>query len=334
MKRRPDFAVGLTVIVTVIALVVSIVWVQQSDVSRRREHVTARFQDVGNARVGNAVVIRGVRSGRLDRIELDEDGTVLVRMSLDRGTLLPRDPVVMLNESSLFGEWQATITERLAAPADEHVQEQLQVVDRDDDLIPGATLPDIARLTAVAGQIAGDVADVASRVDLAFDEAAARELRASIRNFSALSAALATSVQSHAGDLDTLSAGLHDAVRALHRTARTAEGIAGRVDSVTGSGELRRIIEDLGVASVELRRATTTIAGMAGRLDGSRTHLDRFLVSGDSVLSKINAGRGTLGRLVNDSSLYSGSDSLVSELRALVTDIRVNPKRYLSVRLF
>jgi phospholipid/cholesterol/gamma-HCH transport system substrate-binding protein len=334
MKQRPDFVVGLTVIVTVMALLVSVVWVRQSDVRRRRQHVTARFQDVGNARVGNAAVIRGVKSGRIDRIELDEDGTVLVRMSLDKGTLLPRDPVVMLNESSLFGEWQATITEREAVPADEHIQEQLTFVDRHDGLIPGATLPNIAKLTAVAGQIAGDVADVAGRVDIAFDDAAAKELRASIRNFSMLSSTLATTVQTHAGDLDTLSTGLRDAVRSLNRTARTTEVIAGRVDSSMAGGELRRIMADLSSAAAELRHTTRVISAMSTRLAGSQGHLDRFLISGDSVLGKINAGQGTLGMLVNDSSLYVGSDSLVTQMRHLIADIKANPKRYLSVKLF
>jgi phospholipid/cholesterol/gamma-HCH transport system substrate-binding protein len=334
MRKRPDFIVGLTVIVTVVALLVSVLWVRQSDVSRRRQHVTARFQDVGNARVGNAAVIRGVKAGRIDRIELDEDGTVLVRMSLDKGTVLPRDPVVMLNESSLFGEWQAMITEREAVPMDEHVQEQLKVVEGRDELLPGATLPNIAKLTAVAGQIAGDVADVANRVDVAFDDAAAKELRSSIRNFSALSSTLAGAVQAHAGDLDTLSAGLQDAVRSLNRTARTTELIAGRVDSSIAAGEVRQIMNDLSLAAAELRRSTSTISAMATRLSGSQGHLDRFLVSGDSVLTKINSGQGTLGLLVNDSSLYIGSDSLVTQLRSLVTDIKANPKRYLSVRLF
>lgn len=334
MSKRPDFIVGLTVIVTVVALLISVTWVRQNDVSRRRQHVTARFQDVGNARVGNAAVIRGVKAGRIDRIELDEDGTVLVRMSLDKGAVLPRDPVVMLNESSLFGEWQATITEREAVPLDEHVQEQLEVVDGRDDLLPGATLPNIAKLTAVAGQIAGDVADVANRVDIAFDDAAAKELRASIRNFSALSTSLATAVQNHAGDLDTLSSGLQDAVRSLNRTARTTELIARRVDSSIAAGEMRQIMGDLSSTAAELRRTTGTISAMATRLSGSQGHLDRFLVSGDSVLAKINSGQGTLGLLVNDSSLYIGSDSLVTQLRSLVTDIKANPKRYLSVRLF
>ena len=332
MNKRPDFIVGMTVVVTLIALVTSVLWMRQSDPTRRRHRVVARFTDVGNARVGNSAVIRGVRSGRIQSIELAEDGAVLVHLSLNRDAQLPNDPVVLLNESSLFGEWQATIMERAALPHDDAVQRQLQPAD--DGMIPGVTLPDIAKLTAVAGQIAGDVAAVAGRVEVAFDAAAAAELRTSIRNFAALSTTLANAVRAHAGDLDTVSVNLQAAVLSLNRTARTTEQLAARVDSSTTSGEWRRLMADLGVAAAELRATTTTLSGMSKELAGTQDRLDQFLLHGDSVLAKVNAGHGTLGRLLNDSSLYVGGDSLVHALRGLVADVRANPKKYFSLRMF
>jgi hypothetical protein len=63
-------------------------------------------------------------------------------------------------------------------------------------------------------------------------------------------------------------------------------------------------------------------------------HLDSFLGSGDAVLAKINAAQGTLGRLVNDSSLYVGGDSLVAAMRELIAEIRANPKKFVSLKLF
>ncbi|HEU4993628.1 MAG TPA: MlaD family protein [Gemmatimonadaceae bacterium] len=333
MRKRPDFIVGLTVLLTAVALVSALVWVRQTDVSNRRQRVVARFRDVGNARVGNAAMIRGVRSGRIDRIELADDGAVLVRLSLERGTTLPRDPVVLLNESSLFGEWQATITERAALPHDEAVQRQLDAVSG-DGMIPGATLPDIAKLTAVAGQIAGDVAAVAGRVGVAFDDAAAKELRASIQNFAVLSSTLARTVRDHENDLDTLSSKLQNAVRSLDRTAQTTLEIANRVDSSMTGGELQQLITDLGAAAADLRKTTSTLNGMANNLAATQARLDNFLANGDSVFKKINTGRGTIGMLVNDSSLYVGSDSLVTALRALVIDVRANPKKFFNLSVF
>jgi len=333
MKKRPDFIVGLTVLVTLVALVSSVLWMQQSDPTRRRQRVVAQFQDVGNARVGNSAVIRGVRAGRIQGIELADDGAVLVHLSLERGAQLPQDPVVLLNESSLFGEWQATIMERAALPRDESVQRQIAANVAAGN-IPGATLPDIAKLTAVAGQIAGDVAEVAGRVDVAFDASAAVELRSSIRNFAVLSSTLAKTVTEHATDLDTISTQLQGAVRSLNQTAQTTMLLANRVDSSMTSGELRRLISDLSAAAAELRATTSTLSGMSKQLAGTQDRLDSFLGNGDSVLAKINAGQGTLGRLLNDSSLYVGSDSLVVALRGLIAEVRANPKRFFNLRVF
>jgi phospholipid/cholesterol/gamma-HCH transport system substrate-binding protein len=333
MRKRQDFLVGATVLVVTVMLLVSVLWMQQSDPTRRRQRIVARFQDVGNARVGNAAVIRGVRAGRIQQIELGDDGAVLVHLSLERGAQLPLDPVVLLNESSLFGEWQATIMERSSLPRDESVRRQIATNNVDGQL-PGATLPDIAKLTAVAGQIAGDVAEVAGRVDVAFDATAAQELRASIRNFAVLSSTLATTVRDHATDIDTLSTHLRSAVNTLNRTARTTEIIANRVDSSMASGELRRLIDDLGVAAAELRATTTTLHAMSKQLAGTQNRLDSFLTSGDSVLTQMHSGQGTLGRLLTDSSLYVGTDSLVTSLRALVGEVRANPKKFFNLRVF
>lgn len=334
MKRTNDLLVGTAVIAVILTLTGATLWVKQADIGEKRSKVVARFHDVGNARVGNAVVIRGVRAGRIEALELEPTGWVHVRMSLDRAMQLPTEPVVLLNESSLFGEWQATITSRSTLPHDEKVQAEVAESVGGGSVLPGATLPDIAKLTAVAGQIAGDVANVAGRVEVAFDDSAARELRFSIRNFADLSATLARTVRSHAGDLDTLSRGLGDAVASLNRTATSAERMAARMDTSTASGEVRQIVDDVMHAAAELHQTTAQIRALSQQLARSQGRLDTFLANGDSVLLKINSGQGSLGLLVNDPSLYRNSDSLLTQLRELVTDIRANPKKYVSVRIF
>ena len=334
MRRTNDFLVGTIVLLVILTLTGATFWAKQSDIGERRAKVVARFRDVGNARVGNAVVIRGVRAGTIEAIELARGGWVHVRMSLDRSMQLPATPVVLLNESSLFGEWQATITPRSALPHDETVQAQVAESAGGGDVLPGAILPDIAKLTAVAGQIAGDVANVAGRVEVAFDERAARELRSSIRNFADLSTTLSQTVRTHAGDLDTLTRGLQSAVSSLNRTAASAELMAARVDSSSSSGQVKQIVDDMTHAASELRRATAQVRMMSEQLSKTQGRLDSFLSNGDSVLMKLNTGQGSLGLLLNDPSLYRHSDSLLTQLRGLVTDVRANPGKFVSVKLF
>ena len=334
MRRTNDYLVGMIVLLVILTLTGATLWVKQTDIGERRSKVVARFRDVGNARVGNAVVIRGVRAGTIEAIELARGGWVHVRMNLDRSMQLPGTPVVLLNESSLFGEWQATITQRSALPHDETVQAQIAESSGGDDVLPGATLPDIAKLTAVAGQIAGDVANVAGRVEIAFDERAARELRSSIRNFADLSTTLSHTVRAHAGDLDTLSRDMQSAVSSLNRTALSAAQIAARVDSSSTTGEIRQIVDDMSHAAAELRRGSAQIRMMSEQLSRTQGRLDSFLTNGDSVLVKLNSGQGSLGLLLNDPSLYRNGDSLLTQLRGLVTEVRTNPKKFVSVRIF
>lgn len=335
MKRTNDFAVGLTVLLGAAIIIAATLWVKQADIRNRHERVSARFRDVGNVRVGAAVVLRGVRAGRVEGIELDENGWVQLKMVLDADVALPRDPVVLLNESSLFGEWQATITEESAIPRDENIARQLADARRvGSDVLPGATLPDIAQLTAVAGRIAGDVASVAGRVEVAFDDQAARELRSSIKNFATLSATLSHTVRAQSLKLDTLSSSMRVGMSRLASSAETVQRVAERVDSSTATGEVKRIVDDVATAAAQLKEASDDVRTMSRQLARSQGKLESLLVTSDSVMLKIHSGQGSMGLLVNDPSLYRNSDSLVTELRSLIADFKAHPKKYVNLRIF
>ena len=335
MKRANDFVVGLTVLLGAAVIIAATLWVKQADLRNRKETASARFCDVGNVRVGATVVLRGVRAGRVERIELGKNGWVEVTMGLDPDVTLPSDPVVLLNESSLFGEWQATITEESAIPRDELVTRQIAESRRAGrDMLPGATLPDIAQLTAVAGRIAGDIASVAGRVEVAFDDSAARQLRSSIKNFATLSATLQQTVRTQSQNLDVLSADLRLGMNRLASSAETVQRVAQRIDSSTATGEVRRIVDDVATAASQLKEASADIREMSKQLSKSQGRLESVLTSTDSVITKINTGQGSIGLLVNDPRLYRNTDSLLTELRSLVADFKTHPKKYVNLRIF
>jgi phospholipid/cholesterol/gamma-HCH transport system substrate-binding protein len=50
----------------------------------------------------------------------------------------------------------------------------------------------------------------------------------------------------------------------------------------------------------------------------------------DGIVDKINSGQGSIGQLVVNPSLYNNADAMLSESRNLVTQIRENPKKYLT----
>ena len=241
---------------------------------------------------------------------------------------------MLLNESSLFGEWQATITSRDAVGRDADVVRQLSETSRGGDVLAGATLPDIARLTAVAGRIAGDVATVAERVQVAFDDQAARELRTSVRSFSEMSTFLAQTVREQSNNLTTVSSDVRGGVQSLVRSAELMRAVAERVDSSTSRGEVKRIVDDAGEAARQLRETGRRLAVISEQLGRSQARLESLLATSDSIARRIHAGDGSLGLLLRDPALYRNADSAMRQLNQLLADVQKNPRRYINLSIF
>ena len=333
-KRSSDFIVGLTVIVVAALTIGGTLWLKQADLGGRTRHLTVRSREVGGVALGNPVVIRGVRAGRVEQIALGNEDWVVLQLGLERDVELPKDPVVLLAASSLFGEWQATVTSRDGVPADRALRAAIDEARTRGDTLAGAVLPDIAQLTAVAGRISGDVAKVAERVQVAFDDNAAKELRESIRNFAQLSSELARTVNVQSRNLDKISGNVQTGLNTINDAAERLNAFSGRVDSATSRGELQTIVNNSQNAARELVQAAQNLKEITERLDRTETSLSRAVARADSVFAKANSRDGSMGLLINDPSLYQQSDSLVRELRALVADVKKNPKRYINVRVF
>lgn len=334
-KRSNDWIVGTVVFLTMIVLVAATMFLQQADLGGRRETVTARFRDVGNMSPGNAVVIRGVRAGRVESVALNPGGWVTARLSLDPGITLPPDPVVLIQAATLFGEWQATILRRDAAPAIREVLLQLEdTVAAPAATLPGAVLPDIAQLTSVAGGIAGNVASISDRVRTAFDDSAARELRATIRNFTEMSATLTQAVRVQSRNLDQVAVQVKQGVGELSAGAAALQRSVSRIDSATSQGEVQRIVHEASVAASSLREAAERINTISQSLQHAERSLQSVIVRTDTILGRVESGEGSLGLLFNDPSLYRNSDSLMVDLRDLIADVKKNPRRFFKMSIF
>lgn len=116
-----------------------------------------------------------------------------------------------------------------------------------------------------------------------------------------------------AAALQAAFAELHGATQALRRTL---EGIEGA---------------ETGVA---LTYTLEEIQGSARAMTRAVNALEESLVPLASVLSKVDQGRGTLGLLVNDTTLYQELTTTIRELGVLATDVRERPKRYLGISIF
>jgi phospholipid/cholesterol/gamma-HCH transport system substrate-binding protein len=62
--------------------------------------------------------------------------------------------------------------------------------------------------------------------------------------------------------------------------------------------------------------------------------MDQGLASFASIMEKIDRGDGSLGRLVNDDVIYEELTATLREMRELTADVKENPRRYITLRVF
>jgi phospholipid/cholesterol/gamma-HCH transport system substrate-binding protein len=335
VKRGNEFAVGLVVLVSLALVVGGALWLSQTDIHKREMAHTARFRTVGALGVGAPVTLRGVKVGRVEAIRLAPDGWVDADLTVDRSVDLPHKPAVISASSSLFGEWAANIIPFDPLPDDPNVRAALLESDATaGDAWPGATLPDIGQLTAQASRIAGDVADVTQRIKGVFDSTAVRDVRRSVNDLTRISDRLAKFTDVQATRLDKVSQSVATSADAFAGVARGFERTVARVDSATNANQLQEIMNNTRASSTDLRQAAADFRSVMAAARENQSSLVRVIQSADSLLARLQSREGSFGRLATDTTLYVETTRAVIELRALLADVKANPKRYFKVSVF
>jgi len=335
MKRENEFAVGVVVIAAFAVVVAGALWLSGAHLGKTEAVYTARFRTVGGLGVGDPVVLRGVRVGRVEAIRLAPGNWVEADLKIYSGVTPPATPAVIAASASLFGEWAATLISRDPPPADPNVRQALaEAQAAGGGKWPGATLPDIGQLTAQASRIATDIAAVANRVQTAFDSEAVNELRRSIRDFGQIADRLARVTNEQADVIGSVGSNLRQGSDVLAKAATSLQGTLGRVDSATNQGQLATILNNSAATSANLRSASQDFHDLMESAHKNQESVVRVLVAADSVMSRIANRSGTLGLLVSDSTLYKETTLTMIQLRQLLSDIQANPRKYFTFSVF
>lgn len=123
--------------------------------------------------------------------------------------------------------------------------------------------------------------------------------------------------------------------------------LASITTNITDSNEnINRMISNLEEVSLQLKDANvgTTIDKSNNAIDQTTEMITQLQSTLDTaqasfkmlnkVLTKMDDGDGSLSRLLNDPDLYSNLESTSNNLSLLLQDMRLNPRRYLSVSVF
>jgi len=260
--------------------------------------IIAEFERVDGLIAGNTVQMRGVRVGNVSGITILSDRAIVeVRMNINQSVTIREGSEARLSGIAALGDMRIEIE---PGPATNPVVPNGGRIEAADPV-------DLVRdFSEAAGGYMETIESILEKTEQSMSS-----LNQSFSDKGDIQATL----EALRGVSETFDALLMAQSVHLSNTIRNFESITANVDSLTSTKGDSTIIASLDRS--------------LDQLDQTLKQTQSLTASLDSILTKMNRGEGTLGKLANDESLYNSMDSVAINLSRLLESIRRDPKRYI-----
>lgn len=277
-------------------LVLGIIWLKGITFKPNTFEIKILFPNTGGLQAGDPAMVSGLRVGKVTDIQLSGD-SVLVFVSLSNSIQLRSDVTGQISSSDFFGGKKVDI---FPGKSDRKYE--------GGSLIRGQREPDITELTSQLRDIAIDVKETLVKVDTVLvgisgivnDKSFAISLKQTMKNLEKTTEKISSIADKSDAKIDSMLTRLSGASRSFRML----------VDKTNGK------IDTTFTNVVEITRTVS--------------HLTNSL---DSIVTVVERGEGSLGKLVHDDQLYLRLDQTVTELDSLVRSVRDRGMK-VNVKLF
>ena len=289
-----EVRVGIFVLAGILGVVVALFLLTDPATLRGRYLLVTRVEDAGGIRSGDPVLMRGVNVGRINDFSMTASGRVDITMEIEGEWEIPQDSYTRLAGAGLFGGRTMEIIRGTTAEMAEPM-----------DTIVG--VGETGGVMESAEKLGRTAQEVLSQMQAMLEGGTVSSVRTSF-----------TDLQLLIGELRRIASVQGDQLAEL--TASLNRSAAGVEEAAAAGPDVARLVARTDSAMAVLARTSVT--------------LDRAVGSLEAVLGRMESGEGTLGRLSQDDSLYVSLNRAAAAIGELAEDIRLNPRRYVTIEIF
>ncbi|WP_458626848.1 MlaD family protein [Winogradskyella sp. PC D3.3] len=156
------------------------------------------------------------------------------------------------------------------------------------------------------------------------------------KNFSGISEDLGTTLRSSDTLLTNINAlvvdesdnGLKQTIAELNATLKTFKGVGFKADNLLSKNDekIASVLENFDKMSGELAILIKDLND--AKLSNTVKNLDDMILKFNQLATGLQAGEGSIGKLLKDDALYQNLENASKELELLLLDIKLHPARY------
>lgn len=309
MKLSKELKAGLIAIFAIISFVILYQFMKGKNLFTTDNVFYANYDNVEGLAVSNPVSINGLKVGQVDEIKPITKGGKLhfvVKLTIDDTFEFSKNSTVEIFEPGLMSGKEMRINLFYGGPTA-----------KDGDTLKGNY--QLSMLNSLSSQVK-PVKDQLSGVLLKLDSTLAstnkivdeqnrREIKLLLANLNQTVAAFKGTAEQTNRILASNENGLHNVIDNANKTLLTTNATVEKYGKVAEKVD----VEKLNVTIDEFSKT-------AGKLN--------------NVISGIQNGEGSLGKLTKDDELYNNLTKTADNLNKLVEDLKANPKRYVNFSVF
>ncbi|MBK0401948.1 MCE family protein [Adhaeribacter sp. BT258] len=301
MRITKEIKVALLGIAAAVALYFGYSFLRGSNLFSDTRTFYALYDTVDGLTISNPVLLNGVKIGIVQDVKLQpkNKNRILVTMDINEDIDVGDSTIANLSSSSILGGKAITLIMRANTRRYEGGDTLISFTEK--------SLTDM--LTAKAMPLMGSVDSTLLKINSFFDKDAKKSMQATMLNAQASTEAMKNILIMNQRNMHEITTNLSELTYSLKATQRKFDRLAGNLTTITDTlknSELNDAIRNM--------NATVTEAQIA--------------------VKKFNENNGTLGKLMNDDSLYNNLNSTAKNMDALMIDLKANPKRYVHFSVF
>ncbi|MFN3848216.1 MAG: MlaD family protein [Spirosomataceae bacterium] len=297
--------VGLLGIISLAILYLGFNFLKGLDIFRTENEYYVYYTDVEGLQTSNPVVFNGVTVGRVMAIDVEQDkAQVKVTLAINRKISLTDKTIALMADNGLLGGKMIKL-----------------LVNK------GQALNDEATLQGDVAQ--GIMASVTSKLD------------PTLRNADSLMVNLTKIVK----QFDQTGQALKAVLASANQTTNGVNGLLAsnskNISAITANAsaltlKLNDLTTSMDAQIKPILQKTNTFADSLNAMQLGQTvaQLNASVASLQGILKEINSGKGTMGKLAKDDSLYTNLDRTAANAAKLLEDLKSHPKRYVHFSLF
>ena len=310
MKYSKEIKAGLIALLAIVGFVILFQFMKGKSLFTTDNIFYAKFDNVEGLEASNPVSINGLKVGQVDQIipVTEKDGKIhfVVKVTVDDEFIFSKKSTLEIFEPGLMSGKQMRVNLAYGNP-----------MAKDGDTLAGAfTLSMMNNISSQVGPVKDQLQIVLKRVD---------------------------SLANNANQIlnDQNKAEIKALLQNLNRTVASFEGTSRQTNALLANNDPRvqQVLDNANLATISARTAIDKYGRVAEQVDVQKLNntIDKLSLTADKlngVISGIQNGEGSLGKLTKDEELYRNLNESSQNLNKLIFDLKENPKRYLNFSVF